>query len=198
MQQIAFPCSSNQLSANEWTNTAEIIVKKKIGKNDPLNKKDIKIKNNYLPIRKIRDKISEFLRNKNIILPLNPRLEISHHYGIEKFNKIGITMVTVINKNYCKKLIIMLPGQKHPAQFHKIKEESFFILDGIVNIKINGKKKTLKPGELLTIKNKQVHEFWTKTGAVIEELSTTSTKEDSFYIDKNIHLNKKRKSFIYL
>ena len=92
----------------------------------------------------------------------------------------------------------MLPGQKHPAQFHKIKEESFFILDGIVNIKINGKKKTLKPGELLTIKNKQVHEFWTKTGAVIEELSTTSTKEDSFYIDKNIHLNKKRKSFIYL
>ena len=43
---FAFPCSSNQLSANEWTNTAEIIVKKKIGKNDPLNKKDIKIKNN--------------------------------------------------------------------------------------------------------------------------------------------------------
>ena len=40
------------------------------------------------------------------------------------------------------------------------------------------------------------HEFSTKTGAVIEEISTTHYKVDSFYTDKNIQKNKSRKTVI--
>jgi mannose-6-phosphate isomerase-like protein (cupin superfamily) len=136
--------------------------------------------------------------NKGIILPKNPRLEISFHYGIDEFYKFGLTMINVINDKYCKKLLILLPGQKHPAQYHKIKKESFFILYGTVNVKINNKNLSLKSGSLLTINPTEVHEFYSSKGAVIEELSTTSVKSDSYYIDNKINKNKSRKTFIYL
>ena len=92
----------------------------------------------------------------------------------------------------------MLPGQKHPAQFHKKKQESFFILYGSVNLILDKRKFYLKTGDLKTIKKGQIHFFSTKTGAVIEELSTTSVKSDSYYLDNKIVNNKNRKSFIYL
>ena len=133
-----------------------------------------------------------------IILPRNPRLIISHHYGLQNFYKYGITMIDVINHSYCKKLIIMLPGQKHPEQFHKIKEESFFIVYGSINLILDKKKYYLKTGDLKTIKKRQIHSFSTKRGAIIEELSTTSIRSDSYYLDKKILENKKRKNFIYL
>ena len=108
-------------------------------------------------------------------------------------------MINVINNDkYCKKLLILLHGQKHPAQYHKIKKESFFILHGKVELKINKKIITLDSGNLKTIKAKEVHEFSSKNGAIIEELSTTSVKSDSFYIDKKINNNRNRKTYIYL
>ena len=107
-------------------------------------------------------------------------------------------MITVINKIYCKKLIIILPNQKHPAQYHKKKQESFFILYGKVNLKINNKNYVINPGELKTIKPGEIHEFSSKTGAIIEELSTTSMVNDSYYKDESIHKNMNRKSFITL
>ena len=65
------------------------------------------------------------LREARILLKPDQKFEISHHYGLKNFYKYGITMINVINHSYCKKLIIMLPGQKHPEQFHKKKEEMF-------------------------------------------------------------------------
>jgi N-acetylneuraminate synthase len=52
-------------------------------------------------------------------------VELSHHYGMKKFREIGATIINIINREYCKKLIIVLPGQKHPEHFHKIKEKAF-------------------------------------------------------------------------
>ena len=76
----------------------------------------------YLNI--IKD-VKTFLSQTGIVYPGRAKLEISHHYGIENFYKTGITMIPVINREYCKKYIIALPGQSHPEQYHKIKEETF-------------------------------------------------------------------------
>ena len=175
-----------------------ITLQKKLTKDSPLFFKDIKISDTQSPILKIREKIRSFLNITKVTLPKNPRLIISHHYGLKNFYKYGITMIDVINHSYCKKLIIMLPGQKHPAQFHKTKEESFFILYGKVKLVLDKKIHYLKTGDLMTIKKGQVHFFSTSKGAIIEELSTTSVKSDSYYLDKKITENKERKSFIYL
>ena len=195
---FAFPAEKNQLTANDFSKFSLITAKKKLNKDYPLLFNNVKIVDNQSPIKKIRDKIRILLNASQITLPSNPNLEISHHYGLEKFYKYGITMVNVINKSYCKKLIIMLPGQKHPAQFHKEKEESFFILYGSITLILDKKKHTLKAGDLKTIKRNQVHEFFSKKGAVIEELSTEHIKSDSYYLDKKINENKNRKTFVRL
>ena len=67
----------------------------------------------------------------------------------------------------------------------------------IGNIK---KVKTLTAGDILTIKPGVIHKFVaiSQNGAIIEELSTTSSKTDSYYIDKKIHKNKNRKTLISL
>jgi len=95
-------------------------------------------------------------------------------------------------------------NQKHPAQFHKKKTETFEVLFGniILKTKINNHKKRifLKPGDTYTIQKNEIHEFTThsRNGAIIEEISTTSNTSDSFYIDNKINFNKDRKSFIAL
>ena len=50
-------------------------------------------------------------------------LEISHHRGIKNFRKVGAFLFNIIDKEYAKKLIVMLPKQKHPNHHHKEKQK---------------------------------------------------------------------------
>jgi len=103
-------------------------------------------------------------------------------------------MFTVLNREYCKKILIVFPGQKHPEQWHKIKEETFHVLYGDIKLKLNGVLKEYSAGSLITIKPETRHEFSSKDGSVIEEISTTHVKKDSFYTDKKIMKNLNRKT----
>ena len=76
-------------------------------------------------------------------------------------------MIDVLNREYCKKLLVMLPGQKHPTHAHKIKEETFHILNGDITVDLDGKVSELKNGYLLTINSGQKHSFKTKNGVII-------------------------------
>ncbi len=195
---FAFPSQGGQMQANHLSKNLKIYSKINLKKDDPIKFSKIDIVDTYSKVLNIRDRVKNYLRNTGVILPKNPRLEISFHYGIDNFYKFGLTMINVINDKYCKKLLILLPGQKHPAQYHKIKKESFFVLHGTVDVKINKKNIKLKSGKVQTINPRDVHEFSSKKGAVIEELSTTSLKSDSYYIDNKINKNRERKTFIYL
>ena len=106
-------------------------------------------------------------------------------------------MVTILNNTqYCKKLLIVFPGQTHPEQWHKKKEETFNILHGSINMKLDGRSKTYSAGSLVNIKPGTRHEFSSKKGSVIEEISTTHYNADSFYTDKKIMQNLDRKTFV--
>ena len=113
-------------------------------------------------------------------------------------------MITIFNNLYCKKLLFLLKNQEHPEQFHKKKKETFFILYGKVYLKVRNKKKIvkriLKSGELFTINQNDIHSFksLSNSGSIIEELSSESNKQDSYYVDKKINNNKNRKSLIAL
>ena len=54
----------------------------------------------------------------------------------------------------------------------------------------------LKPGDLALIPVGKKHTFFSTKGAVVEEISSTSTSEDSYYSDPKITANKLRKSSI--
>ena len=129
-------------------------------------------------------------------MPKKFDLELSHHYGIERFEEVGLSMVTLVNREYCKKILVCLPNQLHPEQYHLKKEETFNVLYGTLDLKIDGATKTLNVGDVLTILPNQRHEFVSSGGAVIEEISSTHFKEDSYYTDKAIEQNSSRKSFV--
>ena len=93
----------------------------------------------------------------------------------------------------------MLPNQKHPSHFHKIKYETFIIITGNLELKDNGKKYLLNPGDKVNLKKSGWHEFSAgPNGCIFEELSTRSLNNDSFYKNKKIKKLKRdnRKTYI--
>lgn len=74
-------------------------------------------------------------------------IELSHHYGLEQFPEVGCTIIECFNREYAKKVIIQLPGQWNPAHYHKKKDETFYVLHGVLEVDVEGKRKVLQPGD---------------------------------------------------
>jgi N-acetylneuraminate synthase len=57
----------------------------------------------------------------------------------------------------------------------------------VLEVAIEGRRRTLQPGDTLLVQQGVWHEFWTDTGVIFEEISTTHYDDDSFYEDKAIN-----------
>lgn len=113
-------------------------------------------------------------------------VELSHHYGLEHFHEYGAVIIDCINREYCKKLIVQLPGQTHPYHHHRKKEEAFHVLWGEVEMELDGRRKTLRAGDVQVVQRGVKHRFWTVDGVIFEEVSTTHFNDDSMYEDPKI------------
>ncbi len=122
-------------------------------------------------------------------VPLSSEFEVeySHHYGISRFRESGVVIINCINREYCKKILVLLPGQAHPPHYHKRKEETFQILWGDLHTELDGRRKLLQPGDTQLVMPGVWHRFWTETGCVFEEVSTTHFNNDSVYRDPAIN-----------
>jgi len=194
---FAFPNIEDQILANDMSKYTHFYAKKDFKPNDPIIGTNIIKVDTRKKIYSIVNTVGKLIKESRVTVPNQADMEISHHYGIDKFEKYGLTMITCVNRGgYCKKLLIMLPGQNHPVQYHKKKEETFHILHGDFTVKLNGKVKHCKPGDVLTVKPKVKHSFRTKNGGIMEEISSTHFINDSYYVDKKITNNKNRKTFV--
>jgi N-acetylneuraminate synthase len=126
------------------------------------------------------------LNSAGVFVGRNSSVEISHHYGLERFREFGCVIVDVINRQYCKKILIMLPRQKHPYHYHARKEETFQLLSGDLEIVLDGRKARLMVGDTFLVPVNGWHKFHTLDGAIVEEVSTTHVDDDSFYEDERI------------
>ena len=86
-------------------------------------------------------------------------------------------IVTCINRQYAKKLVIQLPRQKHPYHFHKQKEETFQLLDGDLEIVKDGARTSMRAGDTFLVEPSEWHKFHTLDGCVFEEISTTHLQQ---------------------
>jgi len=138
------------------------------------------------------------LNNANISFGKNSSIEISHHFGLDRFREFGAVIIDCINRDYCKKLIVQLPRQKHPYHFHKRKEETFQLLHGDIEVFVEGEGSFLEVGDTILVRPGQWHKFQTLGGAIVEEISTRHFNDDSFYDDERIAIieRKKRKTTI--
>ena len=184
---FAMPLMDGQIESGKWRNDLKINVDLK--KDDPLNFCDTiypSITNKNI-IKNTIHKVKALLNESKIYLNSDFKIEFSHHHGIEEFEKIGAVIINCINREYCKKIIVQLPGQIHPMHYHKRKEETFQILQGVLETQIDGHIRSLNPGETVLIQPGVWHSFWTKNGCIFEEISTTHFDDDSIYSDKVIN-----------
>jgi len=193
---FAFPPEDGQFTANDWSKYAQFTSTSKISKGAALTPTNAKRMDTRDTIWKIAQKVSNLIKESKITVPGGIDLEISHHYGLDKFDQVGLTMFTVVNRGYCKKLLVSLPGQQHPEQYHNKKEETFHVLHGEVHISLNGEKRVCFPGEVINVEPGVRHAFVSPTGSVIEEISSTHYKDDSYYTDESIMNNKMRKTHL--
>lgn len=191
---FAIPNVHGQVVANDLSKYTEYVVKKDIQPNQPVMFSEVEIKNLRERLLAIMRKIRPILLNSKVALPNKMDLELSHHYGIERFEEYGAVIINCINREYCKKLIILLPGQKHPIHYHVKKEETFHVLYGDLAVSMGGEEREYHAGDMVVVERNAKHGFSSKHGAIFEEISTTHYKEDSFYAEEAIMKNPHRKT----
>jgi len=193
---FAIPLQDSQISANEWSKYLDVSAKMDMDAKKPVMWPQIETHDRNAQILEAVRAVSKVLDASNVTYPTNTDLEISHHFGLDSFYEYGLAMLTVVNREYCKKLLIVLPGQEHPEQFHIEKEESFHMLHGSLDLWLNGEYQLVEPGMVVVVDRGVRHRFSSATGAVFEEISSTHKSHDSFYVDETINSNPSRKSFV--
>lgn len=179
---FAMPCGEGQMVSGNFTQG--IVARKGYRENEPIYEK-----REYTDISLARDVIHDakgLLFEAGIALGNQFEVELSHHYGLRQFRRTGAIIISIINREYCKKLIVVLPGQQHPMHFHKVKEETFQLLYGELECIVDGRITHMQPGDTQTVLRNAKHAFSSKAGAVFEEISTTHVKGDSYYDDPEI------------
>jgi len=185
---FAMPFVPGQVSSESWVDGG-IVANRLLKINEPVFPDDIAITRN-IENEVLKNSIHEvkaMLNKASIALNSEFGIEFSHHYGAKNFREVGALIIDCINREYCKKLIVVLPGQKHPSHFHKRKEETFQVLTGVFESVIDGHHRVMHPGETALVQPGVWHEFWSKDGCIIEEVSTTHYDNDSVYNDKKIN-----------
>ena len=179
---FAMPYQQGQLKSGDFK--TGIVATKDYKALEPIT--EAPLKNPMKETRKIIHEVKGMLNEAGIILGNEFQIELSHHYGLATFRETGCSIVNIVNREYCKKLIVMLPNQKHPSHYHKLKEETFQVLFGDMQLVLNDEPRTLKVGDTMTVKRMDWHSFSTKNGLIFEEISTTHHRNDSFYEDGEI------------
>lgn len=184
---FAMPPEKQQLCSSEWRDG--LVADRDYLKDEPIS---TVVAKNYVPtkgeiIATFIHEIKGMLNTAHVIVGASPNLELSHHYGLARFREWGAAIISCINRAYCKKIIVQLPGQKHPYHHHKKKEEAFQVLYGELFVEIDGVENILYPGDILTVPRGSWHKFRTNMGAVFEEVSTTHFNDDSSYEDISIN-----------
>ena len=181
----AFPCEENQLTSGELGMLRTQYEASKNYKQDEALFESAEMDIHYR-IRQIIHDAKGMLAEANIVLSDDAQMELSHHHGIEHFEETGCLLVSIVNREYCKKIILVFPNQQHPEQYHVKKEETFHILWGDLQLKLNGINHDLRKGDVKTLERGVRHSFTSIGGCIFEEISTTHYRGDSFYLDPKI------------
>ncbi len=180
---FAMPCTDGQLTSGEFTEG--MVATKDYKVNEAMFEKKVITDVNLA--RSVIHDAKGLLFEAGIALGNDFEVELSHHYGMKHFRQTGAILISVINREYCKKLLIVLPGQNHPMHMHKLKEETFQLLYGDLEVTIGDKSRTMLPGDIQTVYRNEMHSFSSRTGAIFEEVSTTHVNGDSYYEDARIN-----------
>ena len=101
----------------------------------------------------------------------NKHKEVNKDWGKE---------VWIVNRAYCGKKLILNKGFRCSMHYHKIKDETFYILKGNVLMEAGDKKYVMLPGQSILIEPNTKHRFTGLEDSEIIEFSTHHEDSDSY------------------
>lgn len=192
----AIPGRPGQLVANVLSKYTEYRAKRDFSERDAIMVADVTATDTRSILHGIVRDVKVLLKSSAAVVPAQLELEVSHHYGLERFREFGSTTITVVNREYCKRVILMLPGQTHPEQWHEKKDETYHLLHGEIELTLDGIRRLCRKNDVVIIPHGVKHAFTSATGAVIEEISSAYAQNDSYYTDASILRREPRKTYV--
>lgn len=193
---FAIPSEPGQLLANDLSKYKLLTATAPIAAAAPVLAGNFEVRNIREKVLDIIRELCVLIRESKVPLQSGLELELSHHYGIDRFHEAGCSIITCVNREYCKKIILLLPGQENPAHAHRRKEETFHVLYGDILLTLDGEEKAYSTGDIVVVERDRKHSFSSRNGAVLEEISTTHYRDDSFYDDPAIAGSDQRKTYM--
>lgn len=102
---------------------------------------------------------------------------MAEHKEVEK---VWGKEIWIVNRDYCGKKLILNKGFRCSMHYHKLKDETFYILKGKVLLEIGMKKHIMLPRDSMLIKPGQKHRFTGLEDSEIIEFSSHHEDSDSY------------------
>jgi sialic acid synthase SpsE/uncharacterized cupin superfamily protein len=184
---FAMPMQDDQLDSGAFR--GGIVVEHEVAGDAPIMEADVSLPelSDGQRLKRYVHQVKAILNMAGIKLGREFYVEYSHHYGVPNFGRTGCVLIDCVNRDYCKKILVQLPGQSHPYHYHKLKEETFQVLWGEIYLDIDGQERRMVPGDSAVVLPGAWHKFRTDKGCVVEEISTTHKNDDSMYKDPAIN-----------
>jgi sialic acid synthase SpsE/mannose-6-phosphate isomerase-like protein (cupin superfamily) len=193
---LSIPGMTGQLVGQDLSKYTEFRAAKDYTTREPILRSGVTATDTRSILHNIVRDVVALLKTSQAIVPAQLHLEVSYHYGLDRFREFGSTTITVVNHDYCKRVILILPGQRHPEQWHKLKDETYHMLYGEIDLVLDGQSRKCARNDVVTIRRGVHHEFSSVGGAVIEEISSAYSQEDSYYSDPAIMQRTDRKTYV--
>ena len=193
---VSIPGQPGQLVANDLSKYTEYRTTQAVAAKGPVRRDGVTATDTRSLVHGIVHDVKALLKASGAVVPAQLELEISHHYGLERFREVGSTTITVVNREYCKRVILMLPGQRHPEQWHKLKDETYHLLYGEIDLMLGDEHRRIVKNDVVIIPREVKHAFSSPAGAVIEEISSAYSQGDSYYTDPAITRDPNRKFYV--
>lgn len=118
---------------------------------------------------------------------------IANHFGLQDFMRIGLIEYWIVNdrrNRYCGKFLFLFQNQRCPRHYHPVKDETFFIVRGKVEMEAGRRIFTMPAGDTYKMAPGVKHTFRAVGGpALILEVSLPSLKNDNIFDDRRIGKN---------
>lgn len=112
------------------------------------------------------------------------------HFGLHDFAAIGEIEYWIVNDTanaYCGKFLFLFENQRCPLHYHGVKDETFFIVRGAVEMEVDGATRTLNAGDVFKMAPRMNHTFVARGGpALVLEVSLPSVAGDNVFADRRI------------
>ena len=105
-------------------------------------------------------------------------------FGLGDFERIGLIEYWIANEasaGYCGKYLFVFGGQTCPRHRHRIKHETFFLLEGRLEVEYQDRTRVLQRGEVLPIEPGHYHRFTGLEPSLLLELSMPCAIDDNYF-----------------